>query len=403
MKVVILGDTHFGSGYSLGGTHPYKRINTRLVDFLDTFDYVVDYMVKNSIFHLVITGDVFESKKPHASELSLFAEKICRLEKLGIFTYIIVGNHDLIREQNTSTLGMLQNLQLPKTFIYSNVDSAICNDGTNSINLVFFPFRTRQMLDCKTNEEAIKRLSNFLHFELQKFKGGPKILVGHSLLQGTRLGNVVLTGSAGEVVLPIDMFNELDAVVMGHVHAHQIIKESNPMVTYVGSMERKDFGDSDLQKYFLVVDNSDKNLLFKFEPLPLRSLNDISLDHTKVENVDEINDKIIQSLVEADKKKALKNSIVRLTVLIKEKHLFSLNQGAIKKFLYEGLSINFCVGIFPQVMSERQLRKASITERKTPIEAFSEFLEMEESEEMREKMREFGLKIIQERGSDVPN
>ena len=401
MKVVILGDPHFGSSYSLGGMHPYKRINTRLVDFLDTFDYVIDYMIKNSIFHLVITGDVFESKKPHASELSLFAEKICRLEKLGIFTHIVIGNHDLIREQNTSTLGMLQNLKLPKTFVYSNIDSAICKDGKDNINLIFFPFRTRQMLGCKTNEDAIKRLSGFLNFELQKAKKGPKILIGHCLLQGTQLGNIVLTGSAGEVVLPIDMFQDIDGVVMGHVHVHQVLKESNPMVTYVGSMERKDFGDSDLQKYFLVVDYSDDKLLFKFEPLPLRNLNDISLDNINVKDVEKVNDIIIQKLIEINDRKSLKDSIVRLTILIKEKHLFSLSQNIIKKFLYENLLINFCVGVFPQVISDRQLRKASITERKTSIEAFNEFLEMEENEEMREKMREFGLKIIREREENV--
>jgi DNA repair exonuclease SbcCD nuclease subunit len=60
----------------LGKTDKSKRLNTRLLDFSKTFDYVIDYMISNEIKVFIITGDIFEHRRPKASELGIFAEKI---------------------------------------------------------------------------------------------------------------------------------------------------------------------------------------------------------------------------------------------------------------------------------------------------------------------------------------
>ena len=53
MRAVILGDTHFGVGYSIGKTDKHRRLNSRLLDFSKTFDYVIDHMVSNDIHHFM--------------------------------------------------------------------------------------------------------------------------------------------------------------------------------------------------------------------------------------------------------------------------------------------------------------------------------------------------------------
>lgn len=399
MKVVILGDTHFGSGYSMGYMHQYRRINTRLLDFSNTFDSIIDYMVNNSVSHFVITGDIFEHRRPQASELSIFSEKIHRLEEFGIYTHIVIGNHDLIREQKTTTIDVLKNLKLPKTFIYSDIESISCNDGGKDIiNLIFFPFRTRHMLNCTTNEEAVNRLSERLQYEIKGISNnGKKVLVGHLMLQETKLGNTVLEGNAGEVILPCNMFSDLDAVVMGHVHQHQVIQK-NPFITYIGSMERKDFGESNIQKYFLLMDLSNDKLVFNFKKLPVRSLYDIVIDQSSAKDGKEARKGVEEYLIQYSKDHKVYGSIVRLTIYLNEQASFDLNKEAIKTFMKEKLKIQYCVGgIHIQIISKRQLRKASITERNDVLVSFYEFLELEEDDEMRKCMREVGTQIIKER------
>jgi len=397
MKVVVLGDVHFGCGYSMGKIMPYTKLNSRLVDYSNTFDYVIDYMVENGVSHFVLTGDIFEYRRPQASELSLFSEKIKRLEENGIFTHIVVGNHDLIREQRATTMDVLQKLKLPKTFIYSDIGSIACTEGRDILNLIFFPYRTKHMLDCSTNEESINRLEDRLQYELRGISNsGPKVLVGHFMLQGTKLGNIVLEGNAGEVVLPSKIFDSLDAVVMGHIHPHQIIQR-DPLVTYIGSMERKDFGDSDIKKYFLVMDLDGDNFTFNFEKLPVRSLFDITIDQSQAENGFIATGCVKKYLEQYDKKYKLSDSIVRVTVFLSDKALFEFNKDEIRKFI-EQIGVHYCLSVHVQIVSKRQLRKNSITERVSATQSFIEYLDLVDDVKLRERMREIGLKIIEDGG-----
>jgi exonuclease SbcD len=399
MKVVILGDTHFGGGYSLGKTDAHRHVNTRLIDFSNTFDYVIDYIIANDVSHLIITGDIFEYRRPQASELSLFSKKIRKLIEFGIHTHIVVGNHDMIREQKATTIDVLRSLKLPTVHVYPDIESIVCGED-DLINFIFFPFRTRQMLDCLTNEDAAKRLSDRLEYEINGLDSGPIILVGHLMLQGTQIGNAVLETSPGEVVLPTKMFKKLDGVVMGHVHPHMIVRKKKPFMTYIGSMECKDFGEAKHNKYFLVIDNNKGKLKFNFEPLPIRPLHDIIIDQSDVISSKEVIEGSKEYLKEFAETNILDGSIVRVTIIMNERALYGFNKDKIRYFLKKDLKVNRCVGIYPQMVSKRQLRKSSITERNDPLVSFNEFLELELDLSMREKMKKVGTRIIKERGKN---
>lgn len=396
MKLVILGDTHFGGGYSLGTINSYRQLNSRLIDFSNTFDHVVDFMKSNGVKHFVITGDIFESRRPQASELGLFSEKLQRLSELGIHTHIVIGNHDTICEQSATTIDVLDKLKLPMVHIYSDIAVTLCLDGDEAINLIFFPFRNRQMLDCATNNLAVRRLSERLEYEIDRMSDDPKILVGHLMIQNTILGNAIIEGHTGEVFLPLDMFEKLDGVVMGHIHQHNIL-QNDPLVTYVGSMERKDFGEAGNPKYFLVVDYTNKKLVYRFEALPVRQLYDIDLDLSNTgESVNEI---YMDSLYNFSKEHKMDGSIIRLNISINDGNIYNIDKNKIISYMKKELNIHHCVNIHTQIISKRQLRKSTITERINPIESFDQYLSLIEDEKMRKRMRSRGIKIINNRGN----
>jgi len=398
MKIVVLGDTHFGGGYSLGKTDARTHLNTRLLDFSNTFDFSVDYMVNNHVKHFVITGDIFEHRRPAASELSLFSKKMRRLTELGIHTHILVGNHDIIREQKTTTIDVLRSLKLPMVHVYPDIGSLSCSDDTEErINLIFFPFRTRQMLDCASNDEAVARLNDRLQYELRGLpKQYPSILIGHMMLQETKLGGTVLEGESGEVVLPCAMFDDLQAAIMGHVHPHQIIKK-DPLIAYVGQMEARDFGEGRYDKYLLMIEYTKDKLLFNFEKLPSRPIYDIIVDQTSVDGGKEATQSTKEYLEDFSSDNNMIGSIVRITVVMNEKSIFDFSRDSIRRFIKKKLLVHHCVGIYPQVISKRQLRRSSITESLDLEAAFNEFLELEEDLAIKERMKEVGTRIIRDR------
>lgn len=398
MKIVILGDTHFGGGYSFGKVDTNTHLNSRLIDFSNTFDYVIDYMINNNVFHFILTGDIFEHRRPQASELSLFSKKICRLTELGIHTYIVIGNHDLIREQKTTTLDVLGSLKLPLVHIYPDIDSAICAsyNSSDKINTIFLPYRTREMIDCNSNEEAIKRFTERLQYEIGKLEKNPTIVIGHLMLKGTMIGNAVLEASPGEVVLPLEMFKSVNAVIMGHVHPLMIVKKK-PFITYIGSMECKDFGEAKHEKYFLVVENNDKKLSYTFEKLLTRKMYDLEIDQSFAENSKDVIEKSLLYIENFSKENNLDGSIIRVNIATNEKCLYDLNKDLIKQELKQKYKINFCIGIYPQITSKRQLRKSTINEHGNPITSFNQYLELETDADMRERMRKIGTMIIKDR------
>jgi len=400
MKILILGDTHFGGGFSLGTINSYRQLNSRLIDFSNTFDYVIDYIKANDIKHFIITGDIFEYRRPHASELSLFSEKLQRLSEIGVHTYIVIGNHDMIRDQCTTTIDVLRRLKLSMVHIYTDIDSVVCKDNTDDIiNLIFFPFRTRQMLGCSNNEDAVQRLSDRLQYEIRGIGKGPKILVGHFMLQGTILGDNVAENQAGEISLPQDMFKDLDGTIMGHVHPHCVIQKS-PLIAYIGSMERKDFGDSGHLKYFLVVNKNKEKLIYQFEKLPVRPIYDIELDQSSILDGKIATEKCIEQLTSFSKKHKMNESIIRLCIFVNEHNMYDLRKDKIRNYLKKELQIHHCVGIHTQIVSKRQLRKSTITERIDPLKSFEEYLTLIDDEEMRELMRIRGNRIINSRSNE---
>jgi DNA repair exonuclease SbcCD nuclease subunit len=399
MKLVILGDTHFGGGYSLGTVNSYRQLNSRLIDFSNTFDHVIDYIKTNGVKHFAITGDIFEYRRPQASELGLFSEKLQRLSEIGVHTHIVIGNHDMIRDQCATTIDVLDRLKLPMVHIYTDINSVKCENGNDAINLIFFPFRTRQMLDCSTNEAAVRRLSDRLQYEIRGISKDPKILIGHFMLQGTMLGSAVIEGHADEISLPTEMFKDLDGAIMGHIHPHHIVQKS-PFVAYVGSMERKDFGDGGHLKYFLVVNYDNGKLVYQFEKLPVRPIYDIELDQSMTSNGKLATEQCIGKLGIFAKKHKVADSIIRMNILINERSVYDLDKDRIRNFLKRELLINHCVSIHTQVVSKRQLRKSTITERIDPIKSFEEYLTLVENEEMRELMRIRGSRIINGRSEE---
>lgn len=397
MKIAILGDPHFGAGYSLGKIDTYRQLNSRLIDHSNTFDYVIDQIADDGVSHLVVTGDIYEHRRPEASQIAIFSEKLSHLADLGIHSHLVVGNHDLIRAHKTTTIDMLHQLKLPMVHIHSDVDSFYCEDarGGPGLNLVFFPFRTRYMLQCPTNEKAVEYLSSRLEYEVSSLETmAPTVLIGHFALQGAKSQDISLEKHAlYEIVLPLSMFSDLDMTIMGHIHQFQILSEK-PLIAHLGSMERTDFGEAKYPKYFMTVEtqNDDDSLAYAFKPLPVRALYDITIDCAG--KGDGVMAHVLGWLDDFASKRKMFGAIVRVEILVDEKDARTVNTAAVYSKLVKDMAVHNCVGVTTTIVTQRQLRDSSITERLRPLDAFERYLKMVDDKDIQELMRKRGTPII---------
>src|SRR5271168_1217445 len=102
----ILGDIHYGAGLNLGKIDPITQLNTRLLDYEDTFNKAVDYFIEQKVKLIIQTGDVFENRLPTSAQHKIFSRCLRRALDKGLEFIFIIGNHDQQRDVSTNTIDL---------------------------------------------------------------------------------------------------------------------------------------------------------------------------------------------------------------------------------------------------------------------------------------------------------
>ena len=121
MKIVHFADLHIGvENYSQ--PDPSTGISTRLQDFLNAFDQLIDYSLQQSVDIVIFSGDAYKSRDPSQTQQREFASRIKKLSSAGIDVFLLVGNHDLHYGSNrANTMEIFPTLKVPKIHIGKNV------------------------------------------------------------------------------------------------------------------------------------------------------------------------------------------------------------------------------------------------------------------------------------------
>lgn len=275
MKSLILGDSHIGNIQSCGKPNGTGG-NTRVDDYEKSFNFVVDYAIRTKVDIFISTGDLFEVRNPTTEHIQIADRAIKRLSDAGIFTIVIMGNHDYRKtgETFTSALATMQansyqNVRIllePEIITYSN-------KAGESQTMILLPYRDRRMYPGVTIKESTDLYNQHIKTLVAKAdKTSASLAVGHNFFFD---GNYFDFGGH-EVLASPDSFTGIDAVVMGHYHTAKSVRKSNPIAHYCGSMERTNFGDAGVMKFFSVFDSKEKS--FQQVKIPVRDLLDIELD-----------------------------------------------------------------------------------------------------------------------------
>lgn len=389
-KISIIGDCHFGSSFSLGQTDPTTQLNTRLLDFAKTFNWVVDEHWRLGSRVLIFTGDLLESRNPPTSIINTFSRCLKRAIDKGFDTTIMSGNHDITRASDTTTIDIFGLLGVKGVSVFTDFGAKQFDD----FSLVLLPYKDRKQLKATTNEEAGQIVKDHIT-RLTKGLQEPYIAIPHYILESPMTGANMEEFSIHEAVLPLNTFDGVSAVFGGHVHGSEVLKRRNPVIAYVGSMEKNTYGERNQTKSSILVDTKDPEN-FRLIQHPTRSLFDIELDYSDKVYKAELSNRIIHGLEEYAKTNELEDAIVRVSLKIKDIDAYYINQERIRNFVMNK-GVNNLSAIQITTSASRQLRDQAITEDVNSKKAFGAFVKnLNESETTKKRLTKIADQIIEE-------
>lgn len=398
MKISVLGDLHFGCGLSLGKTDPQTQLNTRLLDYAQTFNIIIDDFEKRNVKLVVLTGDIFDSRHPSTAVINVFTECLQRAILKGMKFVMVAGNHDQQRSIGSTTLDFYNALDLDNIVAFTDFGVYTINDAGKPFNIVLLPYRDRQMLGggLITNNDANENI----RARIKKLTSGLKgktVCVAHFMIDRTITGETSEIFSISEIVLNLDLFKDFDATFSGHIHFPQVISKK-PFVIYTGSMDRIDFREAKHNKISMVFDTNNPGDV-EIIKTKIRDMFEINLDYEQSEKclAHETTEKIISDITKFNISHHIADAIVKLTIKVKENDLYFVNQDRIREYILSK-KVNYLMPIQISALSNRQLRSKDITETVDSKVAMASFIKnlVTETDVFKKKLIKIAESIIEE-------
>jgi len=413
LKILHFADLHLGVE-SYGRVDPATGISSRLLDFLNALDQVVDYALENRVDLVLFCGDAYKSREPSQTHQREFAKRINRLSTSGIPIFLLVGNHDLPNAiGKATTTEIFDTLAVKNVYVSNRPDIYRIPTKSGAIQIASLPWLRRSALLSKEetknldfdqiNQKLQQVLTNIIAAHAAKLDPGlPSILAAHVWVAGAQIGSERLMTIGQEHVLLLSNVAHpaFDYVALGHIHKHQVLSE-NPPVVYSGSLERVDFGEEEDEKGFYLVEiepdqpAGSRLVSFDFHPIMGRRFLTINVN---IESEDADPTVMVLRAIHPDGEDKVSGAIVRLQISLPAEIEGQLRDNDIRDALKEAHYFT----IAKDVRRESRLRlglEQRTAEEITPLEALKTYLEGKEPPVPPERIKlllEYGEKLIQE-------
>jgi len=406
LKVVHFADVHLGVE-NYGRIDPDTGLNTRLGDFLRSFDTVIDNALEQQADLVIFAGDAYKTRNPPPTYQREFARRIRRLSQAGLPTVLVTGNHDVPNAVGRAhTMEIFRTLEVENVYVARSPDVFDIQTRHGPVQVGALPWIVRSSLlarDEYKNKsledidqalvERVEMVLNGEHGFVSRLKPGvPHILVAHGTVTGAAYGSERSVMLGQEMVLPLYLFKnpQWDYVALGHIHRHQALgSEQQPPVVYAGSIERIDFGEEKEDKGFVIVEVERGNCSWAFHKLDVRSFVTVRV----TADGDDPTAQVIAAIERASIKKAVVRVLIRTTpdrdVLVREND--------VRRALQDAFYVS---AIVHDVVRPGRLRLGSQNDvaSLTPLEALEQYLQAKQTPTERiEVLTQYAAALEQQR------
>ncbi|MBO9404233.1 MAG: exonuclease subunit SbcD, partial [Thermomicrobium sp.] len=140
LRLIHFADLHLGVE-THGQFRPDLGHSSRIQDFLDAFDQIIDAAIEERFDAVLFAGDAFKHAEPSPTLQRRFAERIQRLLAAGIPIVLLVGNHDRPRSVVRSTpIDIYAALRLPGVIVANRPERFTIATPSGPLQVVALPW-----------------------------------------------------------------------------------------------------------------------------------------------------------------------------------------------------------------------------------------------------------------------
>ena len=374
MKLFHLSDLHIG-----------KRVNefSMIEDQKYILKRILDLAEEEKPDGIILAGDVYDKQIPSAEAVQVFDEFITRLAGRAIPVFIISGNHD--SAERLAFGGRLLNsrgIYLSPVYDGSVTKIPLKDQyGTVWIHLLPFirPSTVRHVFENEADlvtdvQTAAETVIRHMEIDLKD----RNILIAHQFVTGASRCESEDVQVGGLDNIDAAVFTPFDYTALGHIHSPQNV--GTDRVRYCGTPLKYSFSEVDQEKSITVVELEKKGTV-RTSLLPLKPLRDMrKLRGTYLELTDrsfyrDMNreDYIQVTLTDEDD---VPDGLQKLRVIYPN----------IMQLLYDN----------QRTKTTQEVDAAQAVEKKTEIELFYEFYELQNNQPMTKQQKDFAEQLIRE-------
>ena len=374
MKLFHLSDLHIG-----------KRVNefSMIEDQKYILKRILDLAEEEKPDGIILAGDIYDKQIPSAEAVQVFDEFITRLAGRAIPVFIISGNHD--SAERLAFGGRLLNsrgIYLSPVYDGSVTKIPLKDQyGTVWIHLLPFirPSTVRHVFENEADlvtdvQTAAETVIRHMEIDLKD----RNILVAHQFVTGASRCESEDVQVGGLDNIDAAVFTPFDYTALGHIHSPQNV--GTDWVRYCGTPLKYSFSEVDQEKSITVVELEKKGTV-RTSLLPLKPLRDMrKLRGTYLELTDrsfyrDMNreDYIQVTLTDEDD---VPDGLQKLRVIYPN----------IMQLLYDN----------QRTKTTQEVDAAQAVEKKTEMELFYEFYELQNNQPMTQQQKDFAEQLIRE-------
>lgn len=421
IRLLHFADLHIGME-NYGKLDAQLGISSRVRDFLERLDEVIQYAFDHDADLAVFAGDAFKTRDPDPTQQREFARRIKQLaDKIPVL--LLVGNHDIPGMASKATsVDIFRALDVSNVIVGWRDGSQVVQTRSGPVFLAWvpYPIRNRLLAQEEHRGDSIEKLDAALQDIIVTMMRSltaeaadqpmPRVLAGHFSVAGATFGSERSVMLGRDLVVPKSSLTDpvWDYVALGHIHKHQnltagdspspdgaVAKRSGegaggwgkvPPVVYSGSLERIDFGEEVEDKGFCWVELERGHTRWEFVKVNSRPFVTIKVDAREAADP-------TSAVLARIEGRDLKGAIVRVGVQLKAHQEASLREREIERALREaevstiaaiGKEVEREVrtalgGVSPETLTPAQLvERYFVSKGKTP-EAAAQYAKMAEN------------------------
>lgn len=381
MKLLHIADLHIG-----------KRVNefNMLEEQQHILEQILNIIKEEETDGILIAGDVYDKSLPSGDAVELLDEFLTQLTEMGQAIFLISGNHDSPERLGFGSRILKENRLYNYSVYNGKLDKITLEDEYGEFNVYLLPFIKPAMLKPYfeqpplSYDEAVRLAISAEEIDREK----RNILVAHQfviqgILQPERSDSESLSVGGLDQV-DASAFDSFDYVALGHLHRSQRIGRDT--IRYAGSPLKYSFSEARFEKSATLLTFGPKgDLIITKKPLiPIHDLREIKgplveLLRAGREETDASTDYIHATLTDEEE---LYDAIGQLRQVYPNLMVLDFDNLRNKKTVYGYTA-------------------ASLeTARKSPLELFSEFYQIQNNQELSKEQLELMTGFFEEAGGD---